>query len=422
MTEESPSRPYSRRTALLCVAAAALVLRLGFLWAQGAPELKGDAAHYSSYAETLISEGRYAEPDGSRAARMPGYPLLMAGVYAVFGRSTAALLVVQCLMGAGTCVFIFLIADGLLKPPWPLLCGAAAVLSWDLIHADISPLAESPYAFLTAAAFAALLHKDWPPLRRALTGGGAFALAYLTRPEILPLAGLTLLALPSLFDGLGRRERLAALAALGVVVCAWTARNALVLGRFVPGSTMGEHVFYLALRHPVEHLGMADDERFLAPPETPEMERGAAYRRAYSELRGRLTAGQTIKCYVFNALSVFYPFLPRYDATYAVLVPFWLVGLWAALRLKPWWPLAALAPMMTLVYIFFGGPASRYRYPFAAALIPLAALGAKHLLEKAGPVRLRWGAGVWGGLNAAVWIWGPQFRAAALALRDAIWK
>lgn len=406
------------------VFAAALVLRAGWLVRQGPPPPPaGDAAEYHSYATSLAATGRFEREDGARATRMPGYPLFLAAVYSVAGPSPRAAHWVQCVLGALTCLLIYLWALQALRPPWALACGLAAAAYFDLIAPTGWLLTECLYGFLLAGSFFVLSCEAIPGPARGVLGGICLGAAYLVRPEITPFAAAILAAAPWLYRRLSKRDALAGLAALAVIASLWVGRNALVLRRFVPTNTVGGFNLYLGLRLPLEHQSL-DLGPFQSPAEgLDEFSRDAFFLQNYRDLRARVPLKAKLKGYAFNFLTLYYPFLPQYDWTYVLLVPFWLAGLWAARARRELWPAAALVVGLSAVFAVLAGPVSRYRFGFSPCLIVLAGLGAQSLQERArGSRRFAWGLAGWTALNLAVWLGAAQARGAALWLKTALWR
>lgn len=410
-----------RRWAAALIFAAALFLRLGFLWRQGSPaEIAGDALEYRSYAVHLLDTGSYSGIAGERATRMPGYPLFLAAVYAAFGRSLLPVLILQCLLGAGTCVLLYDLAAELLPAPWAASTGFAAAAYFDLAVPCAALLSECLYSFFLVLSVWALYRSNWPPGRRALAFGALSGGLYLIRPEPLPYILATSLLLPRLFPSFGRREVLKALAASALVVGLWVGRNAAIFHRLVPASTVGKSVGYLSLYLPAQRQGLAPEPRHEPPAGAGELERDQSFASAYRALAYRLTWGQIVKSYVLNLAIILYPFLPGYDWTYVVLAPFWLAGFALALRKKELWPMAGSVACSLGVFTFFGGPAARYRQGVSPFLILLAMAGLKACADRLGPVRLRRWAGGWLGLNLWVWLGQSSIRGLVLGVLDTL--
>ncbi|HAH05031.1 MAG TPA: hypothetical protein DCM05_00675 [Elusimicrobia bacterium] len=397
--------------ALLLVAAAALLIRLGYLLSGPGSPVVGDSLGYHSYAVHLLDSGTYVNDEGERASRPPGYPVFLAGVYAVLGRAPAAVVAVQAALGAAACLLVALIAASVLAPPWPLLCGLAAAAYYGLFAPPAFLLAECLFSSLLALSFLALHRK------RAFLFGLALAAVFLVRPEVLLFAGLAILVLPFLPGGGGRKG--AAAAALGFVLLTapWVVRNYAVFHRLVPSSSRGGISLYAGLQMPLERSGVPVEAFHMPAEGLSELEQDADYSRAFRALWGSLGWGLRLRAYAFNLLSHLYPFLPGYDLTFMLLLPLWLYGLWLA-RSRGELRAAALFVLLSIVlYTVFGGPASRYRQGYAPLLVVLAGAGAAELWTRGKTARL--GLAGWGGLNLLVWLFSDSLRTAALAAKRA---
>ena len=86
----------------LALYAAALLPRLAFvLWAPGEPA--ADGQFYHAYGEHIARGWGYIDVDGSPVVRwMPGWPLLLGGLYALFGSGTRVALLANAGLDAAT--------------------------------------------------------------------------------------------------------------------------------------------------------------------------------------------------------------------------------------------------------------------------------------------------------------------------------
>lgn len=413
------TKPPARRrlAAALAVFAAAFALRAGYVLRQGPPApLAGDAAEYRAYADSLASRGVYEGFRGDRATRMPGYPLFLAAA----GSSTRTVQWAQCVLGALACAFLYLWALHLLPPRWALACGLAAAAYSDLVIPSSWVLTETLYAFLLAGSFWLLYEDGLSPLRRAALAGLGFGLTALVRPEVVPFAVLILGASPLLLERFTVRAAALGLAVFLAFPAAWAIRNARVLGRPVPTSTTSGFNLYCGLRLPLDRQGLE-----LGPMPAPaggELERDAAYRGDFLALRRSTPAARQAKAYLFNLLTVYYPFLPEYDWTYVLLVPYWLFGFWLAARRRELLPAAGLVAGLSVVFAFLAGPVSRYRFGFAPCLIVLAGAGARGLYDRLGRQRFTRATAAWTAANLAVWLFAGSFRSVVLQMKSAIWR
>ncbi len=410
-----------RRRAAWAVFGLALALRGLYAWRSGLPlPIVGDALEYHDYAKNLVELGRYLGPYGDSATRMPGYPLFLALLRLVFGGWVGAWIAAQCVLGAATCALTYRLALRLLPDPWPGVAGAMAACYFGMIEPSAYLLSECLYSFLLVLSLWALYEQSWTPGRRALAFGGLSGALYLVRPEPLPYILATCAALPALFPGFRRREALLGLAAVALTTGLWVGRNLATFGRFMPASSVGKSVGYLSLFLPAEQFGWTPEGRQSAPVGSTELERDAFYAEKWRELRARLTPVQIVRAYAFNLLSILYPFLPAYDWTYVFALPFAALGLFAASRRRELMPVAGAALCSISVFIFFGGPASRYRQGIAPCLVLLAAAGMAELWRRAGPSRARSLTRAWLAVNAGIWLFSDQARWAALRLKEVI--
>lgn len=404
------------------VFAAALAARLGFWRLQGTLPLVGDALEYDAFARSLVETGRYLGPHGEAASRMPGYPLFLAGLRLLFGASPEAVIAAQCVLGALTCVLLWDLARRFMPEGWALACGLIAASYHGMIAPAAYPASETLYAFFLVLSVWGLYREDWKPRTRAVAFAALSACLYLVRPEPLPYIAATIILLPWLFPRFSRKEALAGLAVFGLITGLWVGRNFVQFGRLMPASSVGQNVKYLSLLLPAQAQGLVSSERYEAPASLGEVERDKDMARAYRELAGRLTWPQLVKSYLFNLASILYPFLPSYDWTYVALVPFFLLGLREAVRRRELLPPAAAVLCSISIFIFFGGPASRYRQGISPFIVLLAVAGMRAAAQAAGAARFRAGAGAWGAANLAVWIFSAQAREAALLLRGVLWR
>lgn len=417
MTEPAPARVGAR--ALAAVFLLALAVRAGLILRDPPRTLVGDALGYHQLAVSVADRGTYASPDGTVASRPPGYPLFLAAVYRALGPSPTAVAAVQALLGAAACALLAAAAACLLTPGWGLACGASAALYRGMAEPATVLLSEGFYGACVSAAFAALAWgRGWP---WAAAAGAAFSAAALTRPEALPIAVLILGGGRFVRPDWGRKHVAAGLAALLLPVALWGARNAGALGRPLLGSSRGGISAYAGLQMPLERMGRPVEAFRQPAPGLGELAADEEYRAAFRRLWSATAPAERLRAYAYNIASVLYPFLPAYDATYVLLVPFWLAGLWAACTRPPWRPAAAFATLSLCAYTAFGGPASRYRDAAAPALVLLAALGASWARDKAGGRRALAAGTAWLLLNATLWAAGPHARGAALRLRALVW-
>ncbi|HEV2861493.1 MAG TPA: glycosyltransferase family 39 protein [Pyrinomonadaceae bacterium] len=238
----------ARLPAVLLLMAAALGLRLFFIFAAPRPSSwAGDARYYVTAANLLAGHGYSwdeAPPYRPSIANVPAYTLFIAAVYAVAGHNDDAVRVAQALLDLLTCLLVAYLSFGLAPPRLKRGAALAALavyglLSWFTMVWTTCLLSETLTLFLTVLTVALCA--------RALEGGGralwaasgaACGLAILTRPDSVLLAGAVLVFLGA---RAARARRLAGLLpaagfclALALTLAPWTLRNYLVFGVFEP--------------------------------------------------------------------------------------------------------------------------------------------------------------------------------------------
>jgi 4-amino-4-deoxy-L-arabinose transferase-like glycosyltransferase len=243
---------------LIAILALGLALRVQAALTPVPPASAGnDAAAYMAIAKGLYTEGHYGGPSQQAPNDWsPGAPLLYAGVYFLTGgvHIKAALLVVA-LLGTGTILLTYLLGRRLAGPVAGVI-GAFLAATYPAFIDNNGRLLAEPVAlfWLPAAMLAFLWASDGGKPWRWLAPGALLGLTTLTRPEYLPFVALfALLALLRVWLGSEPRRFLpgvAAAALLVVAFCAalapWTARNAIVLDRFVPVTTGGGKALFVA--------------------------------------------------------------------------------------------------------------------------------------------------------------------------------
>ena len=231
-------------------ALAGVALRLLFLFLL--PQVTDDSRVYADLAKNWLHHGVYGITDSGQVVptyvRLPGYPAVLAAVFAVFGDDHyRALLVLQVLFDLGTCMLIADIArrifsDRAAKPAFLL-----AVLCPFLANYAAAALTETLEVFFTTLALDLALigfnTLDARKLRPWIGCGLAIAAAILLRPD----GGLLLVAL-GLYLGwmlikrwrYGRPWKIVFAAGTLLAVFAlaplvpWTMRNVRTLHQFEP--------------------------------------------------------------------------------------------------------------------------------------------------------------------------------------------
>jgi 4-amino-4-deoxy-L-arabinose transferase-like glycosyltransferase len=148
---------------------------------------------YTAYGHMAVEmvEGREEGTASRRAPRPPIYPLLLAGVYWLGGRSTTVPVLVHAAIGTATVLMTYLIGRTAFRPPTGLIAAAlAAVYPYYVAH-DIAQQETALFTLLVAMTVQALLVARASGGMVAHAGAGVCAgLATLCRESIVPFLPL----------------------------------------------------------------------------------------------------------------------------------------------------------------------------------------------------------------------------------------
>ena len=238
---------------LLAVLAVACVLRVGIILQIEEPQKvpvsisESDAPTYYVLADNLLNGVGYRYGKGlpPTAKRTPGYPLMLAAIFKIFGRNFNAVRGVQCGIDVLTTLLVFTLGVQLFQDKTAAILAALgyavyppALLSTKYI------MTENLYTFLLVLFVVTCI---FAVRSRGLVtyaiAGILFGLATLTRPGVFVLPAVMLIAAviirPSTWKGF-----LIMLLALSVTMLPWTVRNKRDLGRPIPTSTlMGANLY-----------------------------------------------------------------------------------------------------------------------------------------------------------------------------------
>ena len=166
----------------------------------------------------------------------PGYSILLAGIFKIFGESDTAIEFVQMLCDSLAAVFVFLIAGELTSAGVAVVAGMLAALSPQFAYYSVLLLPDSLAVLPILVAFYFLIRATRHPRLLSFALAGAFVgLSCWLRANALLLApflaGLVPLLVPR-----GRRLRnsLALIFGSAILIAPITIKNAIVFHRFIP--------------------------------------------------------------------------------------------------------------------------------------------------------------------------------------------
>jgi 4-amino-4-deoxy-L-arabinose transferase-like glycosyltransferase len=174
--------------------------------------------------------------------RAPLYPLTIGSVYWVFGERPLLVLLLQCLLHAGTCVLLFDLTRRLFGQRAALIAGVLCAVHPVLLRYVPDLHLETLFTFLVTLTI--WLTERFARLRDIRTGallGVAFGLATLTKSVILLYPGLFAIALLYTLSRAKKQLPIRGLAtmfvAMALTISPWTIRNYKATGHFVPVSS-----------------------------------------------------------------------------------------------------------------------------------------------------------------------------------------
>jgi 4-amino-4-deoxy-L-arabinose transferase-like glycosyltransferase len=277
------------------VVVLAIAFGVRFLWALAMHvDVRGqflfDASVYDLLARRLAAGKGYIGYLGEPVAFFPpGYPAILAALYAVFGQRLVVAWIANAVFGALTCLVVYAIAARLVDRRAGLVAAAVlAVFPGDVFYSALT-MSEATFGLLfTGILYLVVRWHDGAPASRWLLLGVALGVASLVRGVALPF-----LVVPTLvwLITAGFRTALirAAWAGLGIalVVLPWTARNLVVMGAPIVLSNDGPYAFFNA------HNPMATGTQFVGMNELRKQEWGSLERlpnpqREVEQARGEL--------------------------------------------------------------------------------------------------------------------------------------
>jgi 4-amino-4-deoxy-L-arabinose transferase-like glycosyltransferase len=227
----------SRETALLCLALGlAFALRLGWMLAvdpQPSEFRVGDPYFYDLLGRSLAAGKGYLNMWGAPTAQWPpGYPLVLAAIFKLFGHSIALAKLLNVALGTATCLLAYLIGRRVFNGAVGLTAAFALAVFPSQVFWPTLLLSETLATFLVALiayiVLSTLRSRSW---KKAVVLGALVGFTSLVRGETVllavPLVIVWAIAHRSLRTGL--RYGGLTLLATGVVILPWVVRNWVVM-------------------------------------------------------------------------------------------------------------------------------------------------------------------------------------------------
>ncbi len=205
---------------------------------------ESDSTYYNSLAENIVAGKGFSEQGKLTTFKEPFYPYFLASVYYIFGENYTVVKVIQAVLGALTCVIIFLIAKRLFDTKAAIISALISCFYPAFIKTTELMLTENLYTFLLIlVVFFLLKYVQDGGYENLAFCGAALGVAALTRSVVVLLPFFILFLLGKLFVskvcGIKRCviSMIVFLVLFILSIAPWTVRNWKVTHRFIPIST-----------------------------------------------------------------------------------------------------------------------------------------------------------------------------------------
>ena len=388
-----------RRT-LLLIFLVALTLRGAFVATRGNDVAFPDSIEYDHLARSLLAGNGYQEQSSRQASRAPGYPVFLAGCYALGLDSPRQVYAIQAIADAAMCMLVALLGRRLFGESAGVVAGLLAACYPYFIFFCGLLLAESLFT-LALVGYILLLARLKDRLAAGERGLALAAAAGLTAGALVHLRSsfllMPLFLLPFLLWRRQGRARMAgawavSMALMGLVMLPWIVRNYRVFERFVPATLQVGESLYEANSPHADGGPAMDRIDWVAERggvEMGEYDNNEYYKRAavrwMREHPGRMAALAVEKFKRFwNPLPNYGPYRRPLYAAVSLLagVPLLILAAVGALRRRGSAFGLLIGPVLyyTLMHMIFVGSV-RYRIPVMPFVVLLAAAGAMHLRD-----------------------------------------
>lgn len=241
---------------LFAVFSAALLVRIVFTLLQwhhkflSAHFYTQDTYFYDVLAQNLAAGNGFLIDGQPSAFRTPLYPIFLAFFYSLVGRNFVLIGLIQCVIGACTCFFIYGTAKKLFDKRTAVASALFFALAPNMILSTSGYILTEPlFIFLTFASLyglVSLLSTEESTIENkqillSVAVGLLLALSSLTRPVFFYFS---ILAVIYLAIKASRRKALITFAVFALMMSIWGMHNYQTLGKFILTTTGGGYVLY----------------------------------------------------------------------------------------------------------------------------------------------------------------------------------
>lgn len=191
-------------------------------------------------------------------SRPPLYPFFLAGIFSIFGVNLNVVRVIQSLLGALNCLFLYIIARRIFSSRLGIIAALIAAFYLPFIWFSAHILSEILFITLFLVAIIFLLSKN-SPAKSIFLSGIFLGLSTLCRPVTLFFLPFALFWLAFVYkNSFSKIIKVSAALLLGfiIILMPWIVRNYLTFGQFVLVHSSGGVTFWLS-NHPLS-LGDGD--------------------------------------------------------------------------------------------------------------------------------------------------------------------
>lgn len=375
---------------------AAFLIRLAFVLNSGQMP-QADGISYDTIASSIANGRGFIVDD--YYSRPPGYPYFLAGVYAIFGKKYLAAKIAQAIIGAITCVFIYLIAEkAFAGSNAALLAYCFSALYIGFIKSADMLLTECLLTFMLAFLVLRLIKLDEKFMIRdavifgALSGAASLVSGSMMMfPVFMLIGGYIFKYFKNASLGKYAAGFILSMLAFCLVLAPWAVRNYRVYHEIIPVSTQGPYHLYNSYFPPSGKLfgfNVRDENVMRAASMASPAQASRFLVKKVSEFV-RLHPFKTLRLEFLKFAYFWAPFdwemfgegLGVYNYLYSFLLPFFILA--AVVYRKTKYAaliLLAILYFQVLTLVFHGSP--RYRLPTDALIIILASGGIVYLYNK----------------------------------------
>jgi hypothetical protein len=247
-TNAVSSKKSSLSFAFFCLLIFLIALGVRFFQWQDNPATIGESLsslvnRYQTQAEGILEDGNILIPAAEsetigiqRLVHPPGYPILIATVYKIFGQSNTALTWVQLFFNALSVVLLFMIAADLLPQAVALIAGMLAAISPHLAAHSPVLLPDSLVALpILAAVYLLMRTRRKPHLVAIIFAGALIGFSCWLRSNAMLLAPFLAILIFFIFERTRRwRYVIVFVVAAILAIAPVTIRNWVLYDRFIP--------------------------------------------------------------------------------------------------------------------------------------------------------------------------------------------